>query len=76
MEIGSKTIGSPSSNYWIYHDVDVKRISHCDFEGHFLNFTPKNFQWLTIECSRMIEMKIRDVYGELMTLEKFFITKK
>uniref|UniRef100_U5ER76 Putative tata box-binding protein-associated factor rna polymerase i subunit b n=1 Tax=Corethrella appendiculata TaxID=1370023 RepID=U5ER76_9DIPT len=64
----------PNFHYWT-RDIDlfsVKRTKLDEFE-QIQNEFPKSFNFLLKECSRIVEMESRDVYGELLILENYFI---
>uniref|UniRef100_A0A1B6FI01 TATA box-binding protein-associated factor RNA polymerase I subunit B n=1 Tax=Cuerna arida TaxID=1464854 RepID=A0A1B6FI01_9HEMI len=59
------------SQYWFCHTkLDKNSLSLDEFEEFAMNTFPSSFLWLLKECSRMICVPIKDLYANIISLEK------
>ncbi|KAL0277695.1 UNVERIFIED_CONTAM: hypothetical protein PYX00_004899 [Menopon gallinae] len=54
-------------NYWV---LMRKTRTASDYELNVLSKFPSNFRWLLVEFSMMLEMNTKEIYAELMFLER------
>ncbi|KAG8311108.1 hypothetical protein J6590_049660 [Homalodisca vitripennis] len=59
------------AQYWFCHTrLDKNSLSLDEFEEFAMNSFPSSFLWLLKECSRMICVPIKDIYANIVSLEK------
>uniref|UniRef100_A0A1B6IRK4 TATA box-binding protein-associated factor RNA polymerase I subunit B n=1 Tax=Homalodisca liturata TaxID=320908 RepID=A0A1B6IRK4_9HEMI len=62
---------STGAQYWFCHTrLDKNSLSLDEFEEFAMNSFPSSFLWLLKECSRMICVPIKDIYANIVSLEK------
>lgn len=70
----SHTLYLPYNNYWLFECEGLHAGYYSEFENNIENTFPESFLWLLKECSRLLEMKTKDLYLQLVSVEKMYFS--